>query len=459
VTYSGNAHTPSVTVTLDGTTLSSTDDYTTEWSNNLNAGTATVEITGKGNYENTASTTFVIEAKDIDNSDGGGSVDFVFDPPYSANPIYTGSAFEPTVKGTFSSNMVNPSDFTVVYTSTTNAGQATVTITGHGNFTGTTTLHFEIDKATPTVTTWPTAPEITIGDPLPTLVTSGAYSSVTGSYEWADGATAPTTIGSHDINVVFKPNNNYNTVNGTVNVIVKAKTFDAVTVDAIGDQPYTGSAIVPEPVVKDNETPLTKGSDYTVSYSNNTNAGTATVTITGINHYAGASTTKDFTIVAKNASGLIIEDITGQTYNHGTAIHPTSVVVKDGSTTVDSSTYDLSYGDNTTTGTGVGSVTVTFKANQNYTGTKTKTFDIGQQDISGFTVDPATIDNQTHTGSDIEPMITSVSDGSTTLIEDTDYEVTYENNVDVGTDAKVIITGKGNYTGNIELTFEIEEDT
>ena len=55
---------------------------------------------------------------------------------------------------------------------------------------------------------------------------------------------------------------------------------------------YTGSAKSPTPTVKDGSTTLTNATDYTTSYSNNTNVGTATVTITGAEVYN--STTKAY---------------------------------------------------------------------------------------------------------------------------------------------------------------------
>ena len=47
-----------------------------------------------------------------------------------------------------------------------------------------------------------------------------------------------------------------------------------------------------------------------------------------------------------------------------------------------------------------------------------------------------------------------VKDGDKMLVEGTDYEVTCENNVDVGT-VTVIIAGKGNDSGEMSATFEI----
>lgn len=58
-TYTGSEHKPKVTLTIDGETVSP-DNYTVEYENNINAGTATVKVEGKGNYTGSLKTTFVI---------------------------------------------------------------------------------------------------------------------------------------------------------------------------------------------------------------------------------------------------------------------------------------------------------------------------------------------------------------------------------------------------------------
>ena len=58
-----------------------------------------------------------------------------------------------------------------------------------------------------------------------------------------------------------------------------------------------------------------------------------------------------------------------------------------------------------------------------------------------------------YTGKQLEPSPV-VSSDNVTLIEGSDYVVTYEKNVNVGV-AKVIITGKGNYEGKAEGSFFI----
>ena len=62
-------------------------------------------------------------------------------------------------------------------------------------------------------------------------------------------------------------------------------------------------------------------------------------------------------------------------------------------------------------------------------------------------------DTYTYDGKAKAPTVT-VKDGTTTLTAGTDYEVVYANNTDVGT-AKATVIGKGNYTGTVEKTFQI----
>jgi len=70
-----------------------------------------------------------------------------------------------------------------------------------------------------------------------------------------------------------------------------------VSPDPIPTQTETGIEIKPVIVVKDKDRVMTSGVDYTVAYTNNINAGTATITITGTGAYSGTKTI-NFTIVA-----------------------------------------------------------------------------------------------------------------------------------------------------------------
>jgi len=165
---------------------------------------------------------------------------------------------------------------------------------------------------------------------------------------------------------------NSDIANYAVNLVTNQTriTADAVTLSA-SSYVYDGTAKQPSVTVKVGSKTLTKGTDYTAVYSDNTAAGTAYVTIRGMGAYTG-SVTKNFTISKKSISNLTMNlSQTSYTYD-GTAKKP-KVTVKDGSRTLVSGTdYSVSYSNNTNAGTA--SVTVTGKGN--YTGTASLSFRI-----------------------------------------------------------------------------------
>ena len=77
--------------------------------------------------------------------------------------------------------------------------------------------------------------------------------------------------------------------------IIKLLTHSDITIATIPDQTYSGSEICPEISVKDGETTLILGTDYTIECANNVSAGTANMTITGMGDYPG-SVSKTFEI-------------------------------------------------------------------------------------------------------------------------------------------------------------------
>ena len=77
--------------------------------------------------------------------------------------------------------------------------------------------------------------------------------------------------------------------------------------------------------------------------------------------------------------------------------------------------------------------------------------------------DVSNVDDQTYTGKEIKPAITitkkAVHNGNNavkdTLVEGEDYRVAYSNNIDVGNQAKITVTGLKNYSGELDITFKI----
>lgn len=137
-TYSGSACVPTVTVKYDGTTLTKDQHYTLTYSNNTNAGTASVTIAGKGDYSGSTTKNFTINKKAI--SACTVSLD-------KTSYDYTGNAVVPVVKVTDGSKtLTEKTDYTLAYSNNTNAGTASVTVTGTGNYTGSKSSNFTINK-------------------------------------------------------------------------------------------------------------------------------------------------------------------------------------------------------------------------------------------------------------------------------------------------------------------------
>lgn len=88
----------------------------------------------------------------------------------------------------------------------------------------------------------------------------------------------------------------------TANISAKEISDVSITIDNIPSQSYTGNAVEPKPVVKDGATILVENTDYTLSYLNNIDSGTATITITGIGNYTNS---KDVTFNIEKADPVI----------------------------------------------------------------------------------------------------------------------------------------------------------
>ena len=184
-----------------------------------------------------------------------------------------------------------------------------------------------------------------------------------------------------------------------------------------------------------------------INLRSNINAGTATVTITGKGNYSG-SIRKQFTITPADFSGLSAELSADTVTYTGSAQKPGATVKSGDKVLVSGTDFTVSYSNNTNTGT----AKATIKGKGNYSGTITKEFTITPADISQLTAS-LSADIFRYNGAEQKPSVT-VKSGDKTLVPDTDFTVSYSDNIDVGT-ATVTITGQGNYTGSMTRTFTI----
>lgn len=214
----------------------------------------------------------------------------------------------------------------------------------------------------------------------------------------------------------------------------------------VPQQQYTGQPLTPAPEVTLGDQKLKKDVDYSVSYSNNTKAGTATVTVTGINQYTGVAK-GTFEIVGKPS-------ISKQSVN---VPSPAKLTYSGSNQTAISSNEIYTVKNGAATNAGTYKATLSLKDKTRYQWASTGKSDdvevnwsISAANISSAKVSAA---KQTFNGQALSPSVT-VKLGDRTLKSGTDYAVTYSDNQHAGT-AKVTVTGKGNYAGTASGTFTI----
>ena len=135
--YDGKAKTPSVTVKVNGKTLKKDTDYTVSYSNNTKVGTATLKITGKGNYTGSVSKTYSIK-----NNFKKATVSGI------STKAFTGKNITQSITVKYNGKTLKKgTDYTVSYSNNKNIGTATVKITGKCSYTGTITKTFKINPA------------------------------------------------------------------------------------------------------------------------------------------------------------------------------------------------------------------------------------------------------------------------------------------------------------------------
>ena len=378
---------------------------------------------------------------------------------------YTGSGIEPTVTVKDGETVISDSQYTVSYKNNTNVGTATVTVTSKENgnyvFSGSTT--FEITTSDSSVTTAPTAKDLTYTGNAQELVTAGIASGGTMKYrlgtsgDFSTDIPTATNAGTYTVYYMVQGDSNHkDTAAQSVEVIIKAKTVDNPTIIVNGGPfVYTGSGIEPTVTVKDGETVI-PADQYTVSYKDNTNVGTATVTVTSkdnVNYVFSGSTT--FEIVKADSSA------TAPTANDLTYTGSAQELVTAGTASGGTMKYRL--GDSgeftetipTATNAGIYTVYYMVAGDSNHKDTAPQNVTVI---IKAKTVSEPTIIVEdgpfVYTGDEIKPTVT-VKD-SETVISASQYTVSYKDNTNVGT-ATVTVTSNngGNYDFTGTATFEI----
>lgn len=482
-TYDAQEHNISVKVTTPGTvatvTYSTTEggDYSTQNPTYTNAGTYTVyyKIEAKGYDAVTNSAKVIINKAQLTDAT-------VIGDEYTGQPMGSVS----TVKAGELTGLVENTDYTVTFNNNVNAGENTAmaVIMGTGNYDGTLIKNFTITPkaleeemvcaiADQPYTGEQVKPDVTVADGTTTLVEGRNFTVTYGDNN---------TVGTNEGTVTIQGTGNYTgevkvtfniTNTGTFEVIVdnSTLTYDgtekepAVTVWAVSDDGNT-------------KTLLTVGTDYTVTYADNMDAGTASVTITGKGAYAESggswkSTTVYFTIQPAEQSVTFAGVTDGKlekTYGDSAFEQAATVTLNPevsgqtpGVVTYTSSNPAVATVDSdgkvTIVGAGTATITASAAATQNYKEAEASyTLTVHSKDIGSEDVTASKIPDQPYGGIPVTPDF-SLTDSDSDITKhnlevNVDYTFSYSDNNGEG-EGKITITGKGNYTGTKVVTFKI----
>ena len=386
-------------------------------------------------------------------------------PAYSYN--YDGTEKNPNVTVTANDNnaVLTASDYNVNITDNKNVGDATVTVTTKtgGNYTfNNTEVKFAIKKASAAWNTPPQAKILTYDGTKQELVTAGSATGGTVVYSLEQNGTyeeaipKETAARTYIVYYMVKGDDNHeDTAPGHVSVTISSREITpAITLDRVFYE-YDGNPQTPGVTVKDGTNTIV-ASEYSVSYRDNINAGTATVIVSdnnGGNYIVNGTATFEIT---KKAPTLTTEPagISGLQYNGGAQELVTAGVCHEG--TVEYSLNGGNYSTAIPVGTAVGTYTIDYKvrgdANHSDTGPVRLTVEIGKNKVTNPTITLSST-QFTYNGSPQEPAIT-VLDNNQREIPKHEYTVTItgtngNNMVDVDTYTVTITTPS---TSNYDMT-------
>ena len=462
-TYTGNEIRPAVKdVTLkkgDKTTSLNAGQYSVLYEDNVNIGSnAAVIVHGKGEYANVFATVyFTITSADISTGCTASLNQTSF--------VYNGSAFYPAASLQYNGKtLVKDTDYTVSYYNNVNAGIATVTVTGKGNFVGQVTMNFSIARASQNFNA--AVGSNRLKKKKTTRVT---VSGSNGSLSYRSSKPAVASVDKNGLIRAKQTGTSIITVTaaGTGNYLPQSKTLK-ITVIGIEltskttkiklsktSYSYNGKARKPSVKVKYKGKTLKRNKDYKLSYQNNIDAGKAAVVVTGINNYSG--TMKKFFKIKKSASQLKV------------TISDTSLDIGETAVIKVKKAYgDVTFvSDNTKVATvsdkgivkgrkyGTCTITVTAEGDKNHAkGVKRFEISVGDRDLSDSDCKVILSDDEyVYDGSFQMPAVKVYYDGTKLKLK-RDYTITYYDNKNAGT-ARVVVKGKGQYSGSRTEEFTI----
>ena len=406
--------------------------------------------------------------------------------------VYTGSAIKPQVEVYDKDILLTQGkDYTVSYKNNKKVNDASVEKTapyvlvkGKGAYTGSQKVYFKI------VPKELTDGDIAVSDLLtaynkktqklsPTVTRAGKKLKKNTDYtlSYPDSGKTGAYLRSGTYPVVITGKGGYSgSVTAQIEITPRVL-ISKVTLTKPKNILYDGNEQEPIPRLRYKGKDLVIGTDFLLDYENNTEIGTATITITGIGDYIGTRTTT-FKITGNamskaKISGIVAKEYTGEAITQYIKTdlddETEGVLVTDskGNLLREGVHYTVRYEKNINKGTAY----MYFTGIDTYSGTVRKSFKINAYNIGknlqfhegmpAFSDDTGDLIVEYEKGG-AKPKVT-VSFKGNTLTEKTDYTLSYKNNnaLHDGIEEKKIptitIKGKGNFTGNFTKTFAIVE--
>ncbi len=334
-------------VVVNGRTLESGKDYKIQFENINTAGTATLIILGQDHYTGEVRVPFQI----IPGSIRDAVVTGIKDMAYTGEPVTLERRLSLKYKGY---GLYENIDYTVTYKNNVKPGTATAIIKGKTNFTGTLTRTFNIiepveydSSRTAYLMTPKNKTEYAVGTKIVirasarmylyesgvqvnnyiyVRITKGGQSVAyerfpyTSTSDIIEAEFTPPAKGTYKIEVcwhssythsgtslIYNPLEESNfgatdsrTIYVGVNNAAGIKDISTATISGVTYKKYTGDSITQSPTVKLNGTTLANGTDYYLTYTNNVEVGTATMTVRGQGKYTGTAS-KTFKILERKA--------------------------------------------------------------------------------------------------------------------------------------------------------------
>ena len=477
---------PTVEDTKTGATLVENVDYTLSYTAAVNAGTVEVTITGIGNYTGTAKTSYQITKRNVTLTSATDSKPYDKTPLTNHNVTFGGDGFvkeegatynvtgsqteKGTSKNTFTytlkkGTLASNYSIEVVYgdlTVTAEDGEVVVVITGRN---GT----FPYDGTEKSVKGYDVS--ITQGS---TYTEADFTFSGNDEVKGTEANTYPMGLKVSD----FTNNNtNYSSVTFVVNdgsLVINPKSIIPDGPDTPDEKKtgievtdpegsiYDGLPHVNPLKVTDTKTgaTLVKDTDYTLSYSKDViNVGTVHVTVNGIGNYTGEFK-KSYKITPREYT--VTTDSAEKPYD-GTALTAGGRV----NNLVDGETVTLKItGSQAEVGSSNNTYSLTWDGSA-----KEKNYTHGTDSIGLLTVTPKSIIPSDTNGIEVTKPADSkydgnehrnkptVKDGEKVLVEDTDYTLSYSDDVINVGKVTVTITGKGNYSQETTVDYQITPRT